>query len=241
MLRPLVPLILLAGASMAQAQDRLAPFTENVLLHVITHEMGHAVIREFDLPILAQEEVAADQFATYYLHATIPDRAGEIIRARVASWMLEADEESIFSDYEDDARRAGYTLCLLHGLDPDRYEGLPAEVGMTDRESAACRDAAPEIARSWRRILAPLAMPEDARVTEVTVDADESRWRAALQASEAGQLMVDTLTSIDWHSRITLRVAPCDGGAQWQRNGRTILVCDALIDRFEGQAARAGP
>ncbi|MEM7709890.1 MAG: DUF4344 domain-containing metallopeptidase [Pseudomonadota bacterium] len=124
-------------------------------------------------PCSGNEEVAANQFATYHLHRTMPYRVEAIVRARVRSWMIEAAGESIFAEHPGDVRRAGATLCLLYGLDPDRFGDLPQEVGMTEREAAACRDRAPEIARAWRRILAPPAMPDSARITEVRIDVEQ--------------------------------------------------------------------
>ncbi|MEM7489764.1 MAG: DUF4344 domain-containing metallopeptidase [Pseudomonadota bacterium] len=236
--RTATALLLSAWGTLCQAQEALSPFAEDVLLHVVAHEIGHALIREFDLPVLANEEIAADRFATYYLHRHLPDRVGEIVRARARSWLIEGGEETIFSEYPDDARRAGETVCFLYGIDPDRHGALVEESGMTGAEAADCRDRAPEIARSWRRILAPLEMPPGARVTEVGIEVADGPWRGPLEASGLGPVVHDLMAAIDWHSRITLVVDRCDGGATWARNGRTITICDGLIDRFEAQARR---
>jgi hypothetical protein len=45
----------------------------------MVHELGHALIREFDLPILGNEETMADAFATHYLTTHLPDRAVDAI------------------------------------------------------------------------------------------------------------------------------------------------------------------
>ena len=82
--------VVLSGAS-AQAQNTLSDYTENVLTHVILHELGHALIREFDLPVLANEEVMADAFATSYVVQNMPDRAVDIIAARAAALETEMD------------------------------------------------------------------------------------------------------------------------------------------------------
>lgn len=66
-----------------ETQAEPTAFAENVLLHVILHEIGHAVIREFDLPILGNEETMADAFATYYLVHYLPNRAFDVLNARV--------------------------------------------------------------------------------------------------------------------------------------------------------------
>jgi len=216
----------------------LSKFTENVLLHVLTHEMGHALIREFDLPILGNEESMADDFATLYLQRNFPNRVEEILKARADSWLLEADKVSIFSEYSDDAKRAGRAICLLYGVAPARHEDLAKRYGMTAREAAKCRDFAPEVARSWRRVLSDLQMPKDAPVTEVRLIIGKGPLEHELRQSETLATMQSLLEGIDWHSLITLHADHCDRGALWNRNGRTILLCDNYVQRFEKQSAQ---
>ena len=40
---------------------------QDLFLRKITHEMGHALIREFDLPGLTSEEMIADDFAAVFM------------------------------------------------------------------------------------------------------------------------------------------------------------------------------
>lgn len=224
----------LAMPTPAQAQE-ISRFTENNVIHIVAHEMGHAVIREFDLPILTFEEAMADDFATLLVMAEFPDRAPEILRDRMRSQLADGDEPTIFSEYLHDAQRAGRMACLAYGTEPERYIVLAEEFGMNIAEEGdACIDSAPEIARAWRRILAPLHLPDGAPVTEVGVQFDAQnplvqRFRATGLGNDLGRM----LARIDWHSRITLIIAECDGGAMWRRNGRQIVVCSAYIQRFE--------
>ena len=55
--------------------ETITPFAENVLFHVVLHELAHGLVREFDLPILGNEETLADAFATHYVVTNVPDRA----------------------------------------------------------------------------------------------------------------------------------------------------------------------
>src|SRR5688572_9004733 len=67
-------------------------FARDVTLHVVLHELGHALIREFDLPVLGNEETMADAFATHYLTTYLPERALDVLTARVRSLSYEAGE-----------------------------------------------------------------------------------------------------------------------------------------------------
>lgn len=225
------------GATQTDATP-LSRYTQNNLIHIILHETGHALIREFDLPILTYEEAMADDFATLLILSERPDDAPDILRDRIRSHLGDGDEPRIFSDYLHDAQRAGRMVCLAYGSDPGRFIGLAEDFGMEIAEEGSdCIDLTSEVARAWRRTIAPLRLPDGAPVTEFAlrgdVDADLS---ARLQASFFGPVVVDLLASFDWHSLITLRFDDCDGGAYWRRNGRQIIVCSAYIERLEAEA-----
>ena len=62
----LATFLVLAGSSGAHAaavDDEAYDFARNVTVAVVLHELGHALIREFDLPVLGNEVTVADAFA----------------------------------------------------------------------------------------------------------------------------------------------------------------------------------
>jgi len=219
----------------ALSQETLSQDTKDAMLHVLAHEIGHAVLREFDLPILGPEEDIADDFATLYVYQTLPDRAEAIVAARARQNLADKERPGMFSEYRDDVQRAGRSVCLLYGQDPKRFEALAAQFGLAGDEAAACRNFPTEVGRSWRRLIAPYRMPSDARVTEVGMWFDASATTQALKRDDWAKDAYTLLSGIDWHSRVTLRVAQCDGGAGWSRNGRTMTICESYIQRFERQ------
>src|SRR5690606_28871599 len=91
------------------APAAVTQFARAVTLHVVLHELGHALVREFDLPVLGNEETVADAFATCYLTTYLPDRAVDVLSARVTSLMIEAEDAAAIDwsgEHEPDARRA---------------------------------------------------------------------------------------------------------------------------------------
>lgn len=226
-------LAVVAGA--AQPEVTLSGATQDAMLHVLAHEIGHAMLREFDLPILGPEEDIADDFATIYVFLLLPDRAADIVAARARQTLADGDTPGMFSAYRADDQRAGRAICLLYGQDPARFDALATEFGLAGEAAADCRDAATEVGRSWRRIIAQYRMPEGARVTEVGLDVAETPFAQALAASDSAEEAYRLLSGIDWHSRITLALEDCDGTAGWACNGRRITICEAYIARFEAQ------
>ncbi|WP_371158213.1 DUF4344 domain-containing metallopeptidase [Jannaschia sp. 2305UL9-9] len=228
----LLALTLAVGAR-AQSRDALPVAAQDALLHVIAHEIGHAVLREFDLPILGPEEAIADDFATVYLHMMLPGRLPAIVAAHARHTMADDDVPGPFSEYRSDRRRAGRAVCLAYGLDPDRHAGLARDFGLGGAAAATCRDFATEVARGWRRTLAPYLMPPDARVTEVGMTVDDGDPMARAFADSPAHAEAERLLrAIDWHSRVTLALSQCDGSAGWSRGERRITVCGAYIARL---------
>ena len=84
------------------------------------------MVREFDLPILSNEEAMADAFATHYLTMHMPDRALDVLMARTTSLMIEAgelprDQWPISGEHESDARRAFQIAAWAIAADPAKY------------------------------------------------------------------------------------------------------------------------
>jgi len=235
-LRHLRTAVLAIWALPALAQELPEP-VGNALLHVIAHEAGHAVIREFDLPILGPEEDIAEDFATVFIYLTLPDRAESIIEARAAQHIADGEVPGPFSEHRADLQRAGRMICMLYGFDPARFADLAERSNMTEDARTSCADTAPELLRGWRRTLDRLWIDEDARVTEVGVRIDPQLQAQADDNRALIETALDMLATIDWHSRITLVLAQCDGAAGWRRNGREIFLCGAYIDRFVAQLA----
>lgn len=225
--------MLVAPVQSAPLPTRVA----DALVHVIAHEAGHAVIREFDIPILGPEEGIAEDFATVFVYLTLPDQAQDIIEARAAQHRADGAVPGPFSEYRPDSQLAGRGLCLLYGFDPDRFGVLADRHDMDEDVRADCADSAPEVLRSWRRTLAPLWIDPDARVTELGLRVDPDLRALAEQNQDLIETVYGMLSRIDWHSRITLNLAQCDGTAGWSRNGREIRLCSAYVERMVGQLA----
>ncbi len=227
--------MLLPCLAHSQTTAPLSQATQDALLHVLAHEMGHAILREFDLPILGPEEDIADDFATVYIHMMLPERAGAIIAARAQQNMADAQTAGMFSEYRSDIQRAGRSVCLLYGLDPERHADLARSFGLDGDAAEDCRDFAPEVGRSWRRVVSAYPMPDSARVTEVGSYFAQTPIAAAVAESGLMEPAYRLLAGIDWHSRITVAIEPCDGASFWSRNGRRITICETYIKRFEDQ------
>lgn len=223
-------------------------FAIDVTTHVVLHELGHALVREFDLPVLGNEETIADAFATHYVIAHMPERALDVLSARVSSLMHEAHEVPraqwpVRGEHNSDARRAYQIAALAIAADAEKYAPIADLVDMSERDRKKSRDYAAEIHRSWRRILRPLRMPvgELSNEARVQVADDDNETLRQIEDSTLPADLLAHLRRFDWHSQVTVRFAEGDGGAGWSRSRRTITVNSGYVQRFvrQGRAIAA--
>jgi Putative metallopeptidase len=220
-------------------------FAADVTLHVVLHELGHAVIREFDLMVLGNEETMADAFATHLLTEHFPERAVSAISARVKTLMIEADEVprdqwTVRGEHDNDARRAYQIAALAIAADNQKYAGVAGIVGMSERDIDNARDYGSDIHRAWRRTLSPLMMPAGKVSKEARFRADDST-RAFVEAGEPSlaSMIESALQRFDWHSQVTVGFVWGSGRAAWNRSKRTVTVNSEYLQRFIAQSVKA--
>lgn len=146
--------------------ERVA-FTASNTLFAMLHEMGHAAITEFELPILGGQEQAADALATVvFIQArkSLPESEFPFFRALAAAivsqklvWEtgLERDQLDTFfwAAHKLSVQRYHDSLCLLYGSDPGGLWFLPEMTGMPDFRSWDCDEEFEEALRSARQLM----------------------------------------------------------------------------------------
>lgn len=228
--------LLILGAS-AEA-DQIGPFAQNVTRHVLLHELGHAIFRQFDVPILANEENMAYSFATFMVTTQMRDQAADIIIDRARSWLYEDSgvDPATYDhrgEHELDIRRAYTSLCLFYGYDPAEFADVVAFAAFSERDLADCSDLAPAQEAGWTRTLTPL-LGEGAAVTVIY---GKGPMTDAVQATGLMEDIADIARAFDWpEPGLTLHFDHCDSGASWSRSSQTILLCDDYVARFVRQA-----
>jgi hypothetical protein len=177
----------------------------------------------------------------------MPDRAADVLTARTTSLMIEAGQQTQVDwsgEHDHDARRAHQIAALAVAADLIKYKSVAAVVGMSEEDIKEAQDYGAEIRRSWRRVLGPLMMPEGAASSEARVlyDADIGFIdRLCGPPHGLASEIEAALRRFDWHSQVTVRFVDGDGGAGWNRSGRTITVHSQYVRRFIEQGNRGLP
>ncbi|HWN97572.1 MAG TPA: DUF4344 domain-containing metallopeptidase [Methylomirabilota bacterium] len=220
-------------------------FAADVTLHVVLHELGHAVMREFDLMVLGNEETMADAFATHLLTEHFPEHAVSAISARVKSLMIEANEVprdkwTVRGEHDNDARRAYQIAALAIAADKEKYAGVAEIVGMSKRNIDKACDYGAEIHQAWRRTLSPLMMPAG-KVSKLALLRADQSTRAFADAGKPS--LASTIESafqrFDWPSQVTVDFVWGEGAAGWSREKRTVTVNSEYLQRFVAQGVKA--
>ncbi|MFF6787971.1 DUF4344 domain-containing metallopeptidase [Streptomyces filamentosus] len=134
---------------------------------ILFHELGHALVDLYDLPVTGREEDAVDQLAVLLLASGDERHAGyaiSTIDAWGALWKAAEGGDPGVAAYSDvhslDGQRFFNWACWLYGSDPARFadavdaEGNPDGVLPRDR-AALCPAEFRRIESSWRTLLAP--------------------------------------------------------------------------------------
>ena len=226
---------LLATLAMPAAAGDLPAHAVDAARHVMLHELAHGLIRELDLPLTGNEEVAADAFATLALPRIYGGDAARIAIAYAAQQAHDHAERGAgapWSEHPPDLWRAYRAACLLYGADPARFGGVADWAELDEDDRADCSDTAPDQQAGWERLLAPHMRGDGGPSPNVEVIHGEGPMVEAMSASGVMEEIGEIGRAFDWPEPITLHFDHCDGTASWSRTERRVLLCDAYVARF---------
>lgn len=142
---------------------------EGAVVAMFLHEVAHALIDGWDLPITGREEDAADQFSTLWLINGKPDGIAAALNGARSFKLLADLEKGEDKDYSDahslDEQRYFNTICLVYGHRPERYEYLIRSGILPVRRAYDCVEDYARLNKSWQTILAPHLISQTANST----------------------------------------------------------------------------
>ena len=138
----------------------------NATIGVFFHELGHAVISLYDLPITGREEDVADQLAAYaILEPTnvlkeFPNAAGVTGDYALMFKKWAADRDSVapadFAAVHSLNETRMFNLkCWIYGSDPAGHADMVANASLPESRSAGCPEEYQQLSRAWFKLLAP--------------------------------------------------------------------------------------
>lgn len=144
------------GNSDTQANERM----NEAITFVFLHELGHALIDSYELPITANEEDAADRCSSYICIEELGDDGVKSILAAADAFAIESkgrtpNQRSMADEHLLQEQRFFNSLCMVYGSEPGKYSYI-VDQGYLPRERAVrCPSEYEKTARAWEKLLKP--------------------------------------------------------------------------------------
>lgn len=157
--------IFMADAQTDEEQEEAGASVASATMFTFFHEMGHALISIYDLPVTGKEEDAVDDFATLVLINAHEEKAAA---SAISHFGTLADEYesgdsgnlAFWDEHSLNAQRVYSIACLLYGSDPESFATLVGDDGLPEERAARCPDEYRQKSRAWDKLLGPhLANP----------------------------------------------------------------------------------
>ena len=145
-----------AGDSDAKAKLRMNRATTFIFLH----ELGHALIDGYQLPITANEEDAADRCSSYICIEELGDQGVQAIIGAaeffsIQSKMSKKDDKMMADEHLLNGQRFFNSLCMIYGSNPNKYRGIVQNGLLPKARAVRCPKEYSRTASSWEKLLEP--------------------------------------------------------------------------------------
>lgn len=236
------------------------------LAFVLLHEFGHAVIREFDVPLLGLEEDSADTIAAVALIDTDRDHPGAEPRltsllamaalGNLLAWRTGIEQSSqdlaVWSQHSLSVRRFARLACLLYGSDVRRFQWVADAAKMPDIRADWCEDefALARHGADWliRTYGTPGGTEPHGRIRIVYREPKTAAQAEALRIVRERRVIEQAARFVDSRFRFpkafAVTVNNCGApNAYWDPGVEELFVCHELLEAFAklgaGEEARA--
>lgn len=217
-------------AAMFPPMPAAAEFILNNLRFTLYHEVGHAVIDQYSVPIFGPEEAVADGFALVIadrLHTEAEMR--DMIEAVTTLGRSQAGQVyDPWAGYMPDGQRVAWTICIWFGLNPSGRGDFARALGMPPGAAEDCAYQGRTLRAAWRPVL-DRAKPKDGADPTLTAAAKGK----ALRMLGPDIARLNAMVALPRQTPITVERCGEDN-AYYYVEGR-IVICTEMM---EGLRAR---
>lgn len=143
-----------------ESEERAYEKMFDAMRFIFLHEVGHALIDAYKLPVAGNEEDAADRLAAYVNLTELGEDGVKAVYAASDAFNLEAKQTASakrkFADEHLLNEQRFYTsLCMIYGSDASKHARI-VDAGYLPKERAVrCRNEYQRTVESWRSLLEP--------------------------------------------------------------------------------------
>jgi hypothetical protein len=221
-------------------------FVDGNLYFLMYHEMAHALISEFSLPVIGREEDAADRLATLLMTPEDDDEQPEYLLGAIQGWFATANERPLneipwWDEHGTDQQRGFQIACLLYGNQPERFKDIAKLVDLPEDRQGTCQNESEQNKLSWDKLLEPHLTGDGAEKTAGTIQViygpteDYSEQRDYLKELKLlDDIASDMQTYYKFKPGIAVEAIECgEPNAYWFSEERKIKLCYELVSDFQ--------
>ncbi|MFK7943971.1 MAG: DUF4344 domain-containing metallopeptidase [Paracoccaceae bacterium] len=218
--------------------------------HTLWHEAAHLLISELDLPVIGQEEDAADSFATLLMLDDEGEDRAERLLDVAELWIVSHERNeaeglapAYYDEHDLDAQRGLRVICFLAAEVPGRAEELVEVWGLPEERAETCAFDYEQAVDGWDVLLDPHMRDVNASPGQsVTVQYGRGGdWEALLREAQLLEFVAGTLdANFVLDVGLTIEAATCgEDNAFWDPETRTVTLCYEILDDYEALARQA--
>lgn len=154
--------IFFIDAETEEDQEIAGEAVAGATLFTLFHELGHALIDLWDLPITGREEDAVDQLATIILLEGGEDGQSAALSGAEAFWgeeeddeSAEGEEESFWDEHSLGEQRYYNIVCWSYGSNPEGLSDLIEDEWLPQERADQCPDEFARMSKAWDTLLSP--------------------------------------------------------------------------------------
>lgn len=145
-----------AGDADEKAYDKMFAAVQFVFLH----EIGHALIDYYKLPVTANEEDAADRCSSYINLEELGDEGVQAVLAAADAFAIESKQGSrsqreLADEHLLQEQRFYNSLCMTYGSNPNKYASFVTEGYLPKDRAVRCPSEYQRTVDSWKNLLDP--------------------------------------------------------------------------------------
>ena len=138
-------------------EKKVADAVEDATMFVFFHELGHALIDIYDLPITGKEEDAVDQLSTFIIADGTKEGAASVINGALAFVNEQEDLKNapVWDEHSLGIQRFYNIICLLYGQDPNLNKQLVERKALPRERAERCPGEYARMEKAWSTLLSP--------------------------------------------------------------------------------------
>lgn len=142
-----------------ESDDAAADKMNNAVRFAFLHEVGHALIDAYKLPIMGNEEDAADRCSAYISLEEVQDGVKYVLAAAdafaIESKMSGTANRNMADEHLLQEQRFYNSLCMIYGSNSTRYDYIVKQNYLPKERAVRCPGEYERTMQSWKGLLKP--------------------------------------------------------------------------------------